>query len=235
MIQGKQIQKGSAYWIAISGPTSVSSLSNDITASLTTALSTAGYKGGPVPLQASTSETTIGVITTGHNIVKIYNAANKRIMTKNGNPIYGRITVSFGVYTITFYTLVDGTETAYSFPSPTGVSFLIPYRFTFGTVPTDSVLLEEQMFHGQLDTAITIGRTFKEKLTISGPDTISNLSFTPVSGTAVTLHVNGKEETNTGTNPPFTLAGTVFTWSDANAGYALDTLDIVIATYNTLQ
>ena len=117
------------------------STSTIITTPLTISLSTAGFFGLALPVVVSANEKTQGIITaSGFNKVWIYNANTlDRISHPAGYPIYGRITESVGVYTLTYYYLLSGVETAYSIPGPISILFEAPYRAEIALLPTDYV------------------------------------------------------------------------------------------------
>lgn len=70
----------------------------------------------------STANTILGVVVTGvYNKVTLRYASgtneNDQIFDSLGNIVYGRITESSSVWTLSYYSLIGGTETAYSFSS----------------------------------------------------------------------------------------------------------------------
>lgn len=76
----------------------------------------------------SSNQTTKGVpINTPYNMVALRQASGANqgdsFYDGSGNLVYGRITFAAGVWTLSFYVLISGTETAYSFASPTDISF----------------------------------------------------------------------------------------------------------------
>lgn len=208
------------------------------TAAITTVLATAGDLGVQVPLQVpSTSYPyTPGVVTTGgNNRVEIYSNVTKQKLTESGGEIYGRLTESGGVYTLTYYYLnpTTGTETAYTFAANTAIDFEFIYKFTFETAPYDIFVASKS--RNVNEEGANVGRTYTEKLTVSGLNTVANLAFTPDQNYNISLIVNGKMETTQDSGPPFSVAGKVITWSANNAGYNLKTTFNVIARYTTLQ
>lgn len=70
----------------------------------------------------------------------------------------------------------------------------------------------------------------QELIPVTSENTLSSLSIVPNSGMMV-LYVNGQAIFPLGANPPFTRNGANLTWSAANAGYALETTDTVVAVY----
>jgi hypothetical protein len=137
-----------------------------------------------------------------------------------------------GVVTLTYYYLVGGVETSYTFPSATTIDFEFNYRFEFKDLPTDAIIAIKQR-NVQDDVANTGGKLKVEKLTVSSLNTISALSVTPVAGKNVRLLVNGYPVDSISTSPAFTVVGTAITWNSSNADWDVETTDEVIAEYLT--
>ncbi len=116
-------------------------MSTNITAPLTISLSTAGFFGMALPVTVSTDEKTQGIITApGFNKVSLYNATTlDRLAHPAGYVVYGRVTQSLGVYTLSYYYLLGGVETAYSVVGPIGIVFETPYRAKIALMPTDYI------------------------------------------------------------------------------------------------
>lgn len=229
LVQSKQISKIISGSTAIAG-FSAAGASNNISTVLGTALSTAGSGGVSVPLQPSTGETVIGVVTSGAaNRVEI-NDGN--LFTPAGNEVYGRVTETGGVYTLTYYSSVGGTETAYTLPATT-IKFEFNYRFDFARLPADFAAIASIRIVGQGGGAT--GATVKvEAIAVTGANTLALLSKTPDFTANVLLIVNGVVETSLGT-ASFTVSGKTITWNAANSGYALAVADKVFAQYTTVE
>lgn len=231
MIKSKQIEKFLAASIQITGFTAAGA-DDVVTSVVTTALSTAGNGGVSVPLQVSSGVEGLGVITTApSNRIEIWaNATKDKINDGAGEEVYGRLTESGGVYTLTYYSLnsTTGAETAYSFSSSTSIDFEFNYRFDFARFPTDAPI-QVQTRNVTQDPA-GAGRLHAEKLTVTAQNTISNLTYTPTSASTVCLIVN---EANyyTFSPAPFSVAGKAITWNASNAGFNIETTDVVIASY----
>jgi hypothetical protein len=227
-LQSKQVFKLVSGWIRVSGFTA-SGTSGVVTTVVTNALSTAGEGGVSVPLQdASASQ--VGVLVSGNNRVEIYDATTKlKIKDLDGNEVYGRLTSSSNVYTLTYYVLVNGVETSYSFTS-TSIDFEFIYRFDFERVPPDFAVTISTRNVAQ-DPSGSGGTVKRESLAVTGTNTINSLTKTPLNG--VTLLVNGQGESSAGSPAPFTVSGKAITWSASNAGYSLATTDKVVAVYET--
>lgn len=234
-IQSKQIEHIESAYVRIAG-FSATGASNNATTAITTALSTAGRGGVSVPLQVSTSENVVGVITTGSfNRVELWNGTTKQKMSDStGNEVFGRLTQSGGVYTLTYYTLQSGTETAFTFASATTVDIEFAYRFDFHRVPADSAIGVKQRNIDD-DSDGGGGDIFQEQVTVTALNTLAALTKTPVASTAVVLLVNGIAYSPTGGSAPFTVSGKTITWSPANATFDIETTDRVIAHYPTFE
>jgi hypothetical protein len=226
-INSKQILKVLAGVVRLGG-VSATGGSTNITTALGTALSTAGAGGVSVPVQPSVS-LGLGLITTGStNRVEI----NDGTLFVSGNEVYGRLTETGGVYTVTYFTLVAGVETAHSFGSATTVNLDIPYRFDFARYPTDSPIATAYRIVG--GTASAPARIQTEPLTVTATNTLSELAFTPDVTANVTLFVNGVAYHSLGT-ADFTVSVKTITWNQTNAGFALGVGEFrVIASYTTL-
>lgn len=232
-IKSKQIKKYFAAPVRVSGlVVLLSATSSTITTQITTALSSAGYGTTSVPVVYSTLETEPGVIKTAYNRCELYNTATGNKIEYLGNEVYGRLTESSGVITLTYYYMLDGTETSYSFQTAMTIDFEFNYRFEFKDLPTDAIIAIKQR-NVQDDVANTGGKLKVEKLTVSSLNSISALSITPVSGKNIRLLVNGYPLDSISTSPAFTVVGTAITWNASNADWDVETTDEVIAEYLT--
>lgn len=229
----KQLTGVFAGFIRISAFTA-DGASDTVTSAITTALSTAGRGGVAVPLQASSGEDSVGVVVTGDNRVEIYDAATKqKVKDASGNEVYGRITHSGGVYTLTYYSLVSGTETAYTSFSSTSIDFEFLYRFDLYRLPSGFATGVKSRNVSD-DPAGTGGTVYREQLTPTGTNALPDLTKTPTSSSVLLLYVNGVAIDSFGSgSAPFSLSGKTITWSATNAGFTLETTDRVIASYFT--
>lgn len=204
-----------------------------VTSPITTVLSTAGDGGVSVPLRVF-SATQSGVITTGSdNIVIIVNAATKRpIADSAGNEVYGKITES-GAYTLSYFSLVAGVETVYTFASTVNIDFYFAYRFDAATLPKNALIsIGSKLI--QQDPSVNAGSTIKaEKLTVTALNTLSALTLgTPTSATNIFLIINNLTyNAFGGANAAFSVSGTAITWSAANAAFNIQTTFDVVAWY----
>jgi hypothetical protein len=214
---------------------SATGASSVVTTPITTVLSTAGDGGVSVPLQVFTT-TAVGLVTTGaDNLVLVAATASKKpIADAAGNEVYGRLTEATGVYTLTYYTLVAGVETAYTFASATNIDFYFVYQFDSDRMPRNAgVSISARMVQNDPAGVAASGFSKFEKLTVTALNTLSALTIAPSSTTAIKLEVNGKTENPFGgANAAFSVSGTAVTWSATNAKYSLKTTFDVVAFYS---
>jgi hypothetical protein len=204
-----------------------------ITSAITTVLSTAGDGGVSVPLQVF-GATQPGVITTGgDNIAIIVSNATKRpIADASGNEVYGKITEAAGVYTLSYFSLIGGVETAYTFSSTINIDFYFAYRFDAARLPKNALIAIGSRVIQQDPSSSGGAVNRHEKLTITALNTLSALAQAPSSPTNILLFINGKVENPFGGGSAvFSVSGTAITWSAANAGYNLQTTFDAIAFY----
>lgn len=216
---------------------SINGTSVNITTPLTAALLTAGFGGGAVALTNSSSEAVAGLIISGaYNRCEVYQTSTNKPIFYNGEKVYGRLTYSVGVYTLSLYYKNGGVETAYNTGGAVSCDLLSPYRFMFKDIPSDVFIKPKQLYpYNETNSAATQGRIFTEELTVSATNVISNLTYVPTPSTKVILYVNGKAESNAGGTPSFTVAGNIITWIPLNAEYDVLTTFKVTAEYLTLQ
>lgn len=69
-----------------------------------------------------------------------------------------------------------------------------------------------------------------EKLVVTAPDTITNLTNTPVDSNGVVLSVNGIVQNN---DEDYTIVGKAITWAPGTAGFNLEVSDYVRAVYHS--
>ena len=239
--RAKTIEKILTAYVGSSGLViAVPVTSTVVTAAVGTTLATAGNGSTAVPVQVAAGtgaaigleQFTAGVITAGTNRALVYNNATKaKIVDGSSNEVYGRVTEAAGVYTLSYYSLIAGVETAFSMPAQT-IDFLFPYRFTFTQFPSDAAIRVQDTFVGE-DPASTGGRKIMQVVTVTALNTVSALGFTPIANT-VQLVIQGHAEDQLA-GGAFTVAGTVITWVPATAGYDLNIGDRVIAVYQTLS
>ena len=136
-----------------------------------------------------------------------------------------------GVYTLELYYL-DGTGTEQAYTHPGGdIDFEFPYLFTFDQLPRDALLRIHSL---HLDDVGGGGLVMtQEVVAVTALNTLANTVGTYVGTGPFMLSVNGKLEVFTGGAPSFTVAGQTITWNAANAGYDLETTDVVSVVYAT--
>jgi hypothetical protein len=227
LLQSKQIEK---FQIAKMGVSAFSAAGTDdvVTTEITTA---AGVDGVPVQVGSATTE---GFITTGaNNKAWVLDATTKTTIDDGlGNEVYGRLTEAAGVYTLSYYSIQSGTETAVTL-SATTIDFFVSYNYSFKNLPNDALIRVNSVVVGE-DPSGAGGRPIRnEKITVTALNTLANLAKTPIDNT-VALYVNGKAEAE-GASEAFTRVGKVLTWDATDAEYDLETTDDVVAHYGTLE
>lgn len=234
-IKTKQIDWFIDTVIVITGQ-SASGNSTNITTPITTALSTAGNGGVAVPLQVA-SATQPGVITSGNNTVAIFDTSTKKaIRDANGNEVYGRLTQATGTYTLTYYSNVAGTETAYNLPSST-IDFWFSYRFDIARLPSDFAI--RYTVSNTNESIPVFGganqKTFTELLTLTGTvnngSVLPDLTKTPTAASTIHLYVNGIDYSQLLGH--FTVSGKTITWTVAS--FSITTSDQVHVQYETTE
>ena len=207
---------------------SASGLSDVVTTEIT---ASAGTDGVPVQVGALTTE---GFITTGaNNKVLIFDTSSKQAIDDGlGNEVFGRLTEAAGVFTLTYFSLQSGVETAVTLPA-TSIDFFVNYNYSFKNLPND-ILVRVHVTEVGEDPASQAGRPIRdEKLPVTATNVLTNLAFTPLAG-SVSLFVNGVEAAE-GASESFTRVAKVITWDPTDAKYDLETTDSVTAHYNTLE
>ena len=236
-VPAKQISKFQMAPVGVSGFSTVGGSSDTITSALTTALNTAADNGGSVPLQVGSGtygSQAEGVITAaGLNLTPIYNSGTKlKYLDGSGAEVYGKLSNAGAVWTLSYFSLVAGVETAFTMPASASIAFEAPYLFSFDHLPYFAFMAIVER-HVAAAAALSGGgtRLFAEQLTVTAANTLSALTNT-ATATIQRLNVNGLIYTSLGSAPAFTISGKAITWSAANAGFALATSDNVSAEYS---
>jgi len=227
LISLKQLDGFIHAYIVLSG-ISVSGSSANITSALSTACNTAGKGGTSVTYREFTTYDEGQGIQTGSTRLQIYDATDKSEFKDSvGNFVYGKLTYSSPVWTLSFYSLVSGTETAYSFASATSIGTNIIYVFSLATFPPDALTRVGVV---ELDSSVVKEvRTIREVLTVASTNTISQqLTYTPLYG--VTFRVNTVPYQTTDTAPLFSVTNKAVT-INPNNGFNITTTDTVTANY----
>jgi len=233
-IASKQISRILSAFTKITGISITSTSSNvDVTSALTSALSTAGDNSTAVPLVNSSGGTVAGVVITApSNRCEIYDSTTKiKIQTAANYEVYGKLTYSSPSYTLSFYYLDNtGTENAYTFASNETIDFDFVYRFTLDQLPADSIvaIITKNINQDPKSTGSTLKA---EILTVTGTNVLSAVSIAPNTSYPISLIINGQSIDNLSGSPAFTVSGTAVTWSQTNAGFALNTTDYVVIRY----
>jgi hypothetical protein len=226
LLQPKQVEKYLNGFVRVNAFAGTGA-SNNVTAAITTALSTASSSGGSVPVQVSGATQQGVVVGTNLNRVAVFAAATKLpIADSDAREVYGRITEAAGVYTLTYYVLVAGVETAHTLAA-TSIDFEFSYQFNFADLPANFATgvtarnVVEDAGGGALFEVQTV--------TPTALNTLPTLSFAPNPANSLVLEVNGQScRSSAGF---FSLAGTTITWTPATAGFNVTTTDSIIASY----
>jgi hypothetical protein len=237
LIPSKQIDKLMSGTIQLTALATTAATSVVVTTPLTTAASNAGSDGAggttSVPVQPSsgTGPGGMGFITTGAlNRVEINDATTKKkLVDASNNEVYGRLTQSAGVYTLSYFTLVAGTETAFT-AAIGSIDFTAPYRYTLTLLPADTGIGGIGGTPVNNDPTGTGSRIKIESLTPTGLNTFPALSQTPVAGGILKVHVNGVTVDSL-SGSGLTYSGTAATWNAATAGFNITTTDRCVAEY----
>lgn len=206
----------------------------DVTATLTLVLWTAWQWGVSVPLQVATTYEVMWVITGGMVVLRD-SLSKKRLeyddpSTWETYEVYGRISEALWVYTLDMF-YIDNAWVEQTYIAPAGnIDFIFTYNFDFARFPgNDAYFLEVY----QDPSGNGNGKKVHEVLTVTGLNTVSNLTFTPVANT-VTLFINWHAKMDVAGH--FTMAGQVVTGlGAANTGYDVLLWREVLAEYNTLS
>lgn len=179
---------------------------------------------------AGGSLTAMGVITDApHNYIQMRTVADgKAIYDPNtGRAVFGRLTFASNVWTLNFFTLVGGTETAFNFSGHPQQGVAMTFRYC-EMVPFEQVDPFSEVYQGEgVDELMLNGvrKYYRNALTVS---TNGQTSITlpkapaPDSLDLTELTVNG-QAMEYGTD--YTISGSTLTWVTAQAGFALSTTD----------
>ena len=187
LLKGAQIDQhfdGDLYLSGLAMPATAAA-TFDITTAVTTAANTAGRNGTPVPVQVSTDIDTQGFVLTG--IVQVSDSKTKPMADSNGNEIYGRLTQAAGVYTLSFYSMVSGVETAYTMAASATFNVILGYRYDFRYLPPTATRSPLSVRVAQ--DPVGAGAT-REVVSVTAVNTLANLAGTP--NGLLQLHVNGQ-------------------------------------------
>lgn len=209
-----------------------------IDAAVTTALASAGRNGTAVPVQASLNIDAPGLVTSlGENRVLIYDNATRRVVENaQGQELFGRLSLNPGdgpQYNVEFLYLTDeGVEQDIDLPAG-DYDFLVPYRFTFATLPDDAMIRVKSKRISD-DPEGLGGREVMEIVTINATNDLGDLTFTPILGSFVWGHVDG-HTVDSLAGGAFSLAGKAMTWNQAVANFDIETTDRMVVHYETIE
>ena len=138
------------------------------------------------------------------------------------------LTVANTNYAFCFITRAAGAYAPYYNTNLVAIDFTIPVIASWEAVSATNLLDMTGAKFIDISGGSGSNKWIVESVSISAPNTISNLSFTPFLNTAVSLELNGIDLIYT---TEFTLAGKVVTYIPVGAGYNIDTTDRCIAKY----
>lgn len=204
---------------------------------ITTALNAALAAFG-VPSQAATKAAganVAGVFASApDNFVSVFDTSRKPILSATGKPVYGRITVSGGVWTLSYFTFDGTTETAYTFAANTDIDIV----YSLFTHAADRPLgYEVLVTEYDLSSHSSGGNGLvRVPLNTTAQDTIADMTDNAPTGNAL-LVFNGIQYDSNRTNPFFSISGKTVTWNFSNAKFHLPSgitkadMDLVLYFY----
>lgn len=232
LIQAKQVNKyitGRVH--VISAAVGDTTSAYDITLTLTAALATASDQGTAVPLQVYTANTQPGLIVTPpKNRCEVFDSLTKRkLQDQDGNEVYGVLSLLGPIWQVNIFRDIPGVgATAFAIDAGLAIDVVVPYVFDFYTLPVDFATSLKTAYVNDDPTAPA--RYSREVLTVTALNTLSVLANN-YSGGDAELNINGQIVSIASPSAPFSIAGTIVTWSSINAGFALETTDEVIIKY----
>ena len=138
------------------------------------------------------------------------------------------LTVSNTNYAFCFITRAAGSYVPYYNSSLIPIDFTIPVIADWVCVKSSDMLNMAGNKFIDISGGSGSNKWIVESVSISAPNTISNLTFNPYLNSAVSLELNGIDLIYT---TEFTLAGKVITYLPNGAGYNIATTDSCIAKY----
>lgn len=191
-------------------------------------------------LTSGGNDTTAGVIaSTPHNKVYLREAGtgHQIVDAVNGASVFARLTESSGAWTLSYFSLVNGTEVAFDFTDHPLVGSNINFRWC-EVCQAANYKATSIVYAGEgIDEYDASGSSAAAHQHINDPITITTngqtaltLANTPKDVTDVVLIIN----TATYNQPEsFTVTGTTLTWTAtaASGGFDLETTDKVVAQY----
>lgn len=151
---------------------------------------------GKTPSSGSTVQGV--VVTAPYNKVVLRNSNGDDLVDGSGNVVYGRVTESTGVWTLTYYVDITGTETPYSFASSTTVQWF--YQELFNPMVNPPVYSELAIIPSDNPTQDVLDATTTQKgKVLLSSSTPSAVSATANAGTANATVANA-DHTHAGTH-----------------------------------
>jgi len=174
-----------------------SGTSNTVTTVVSNVLATAGKGGTQLDVIESLPLGVVGIITTGANNdgTLVTSATGLPIEDDDSNEVFCRLTYNGSNYILSYYTSVNGVETAFTMPSQ-NINFTFNYNFKNGTEPYDALIKTLKVSFGANQDAKSYDFDYLiETATLTADNTFQNpvLTYPPKSGSAVTMSVNGIE------------------------------------------
>lgn len=220
--KGKQINQlvGKSNWnttgVALPSATTVA------VTSLLTGLTPAG------------SDSALGIYTTSpQNKVFLRESGTGKALRDevHGSSVFARLTEAANVWTLSFFSLVAGVETAFDFTTHTLVGQNFDFKYyesvQFGDLPpTNVVTVGESIDVSSGQSALTHQYVVDHPTISANGQTAITLSQTPKDTNDVVLIVNGIQCTLT---TDYTISGTTLTWLDTD--FTLETTDEVRIEY----
>lgn len=178
------------------------------------------------------SDTTTGVIASPpHNKVFLRVAGTGQPIkdAENGVSVFARLTETSGAWTLSFFTLVNGTETAFDTTGHEGE--MINFRYCevvqYANFKPTSIVYAGEGIDEYDASSVSAHQHIQENLTVSANEqTVFTLSRTPKDDNDVSLIINGISYIN-GTD--FTVSSTTLTW--VSTDFSLETTDKLTADY----
>jgi len=191
-------------------------------------------------LTSGGSDTVAGVIaSTPHNKVYLREAGtgHQIVDAVNGTSVFARLTESSGAWTLSYFSLVNGTEVAFDFTGHPMVGSNINFRWC-EVVQAANYKATSIVYAGEGVDEYDAGASsasahhhINDPITVTANGQISlTLANEPKDVADVVLIIN----TATYNSPEsFTVVGTTLTWTAtaANGGFDLETTDKVVAQY----
>lgn len=198
---------------------SASGTSDIVTTAISSALSTAGRGGQNLPFRVADEPNEIeGVVTSGlFAKLLVWNyTTGEKIKDAEGNEVYARLSEASSIYTLSYYSNLGGSETAFDIGTQ-AITFRFNYLAQQGKTPWWFSLAAGNTLYLADDPKLSI-TMIDEVVALSADNTFPApaLSQTPKSGSAVIMFINGQSLKQ---NVHFTVSGRNVTLNVVNLGY----------------